>query len=531
MKWGENMKKCVLMMLLSLWILAAHAENTPEMAAQGFFVALTKGEYTQAADFCVDGEAVRQWNPPLFTKMFVYDMVQEISVSGVEETGDGALAMLCVTALDMENEEVAYETAAALMDRLATAAEYETDLEYAQVVQDHYRDFTAEYTVPVHVVQKNGAWLVDTEKTFALWRGDVPLCVRVASYGHITYDEATLKYVDEEGEVPPWQIWLRLESKNDEEGLGEFSLEGGACDQSLERHMAFDAFGFYGAYQRWHPYNGAYHAVLRMENLPETGVLHALRRFNLDAPTYVEEQVSIPFENVPYYSGVPENSVRFSMQRYTRITEEAEMKRWGGKVTYQLRTIGDWLDRYEIYGVWKWAEMTEEIRKLPVVNDQYALYMLQGVMEKAAGHFGVYDVAFASFGPEMVPTMLECNECPVNDMRYFGAESNVCDTAQASFAIPVLIPLQAGADAEETLRAMQLQATFSGELIDYIGEHDSATRLGPRTSLPVDLSGMQYWEGSVLDMPEPEETYHWVYWEEEESVEEVDFPEEEKGSG
>ncbi|MBR5231095.1 MAG: hypothetical protein IKW00_02470 [Clostridia bacterium] len=531
------MKKWAMILLLSVIYAFARAENTPDSAAQGFFAALTDGEYAQAADFCVNGEAVRRWNPPLFTRLFVYDMVQDISVSDVAVTDDTAMAVLCVTAMDLANEEVAYETTVAIMDRLATETDAATDLEYARITQENYRDFTTEYTVPVWLLRHNGVWLVDDDATFALWRGEAPLRVKVASYGHITYDEATLQYEAEDGKTPPWKIWLRLESEMDEEGLGEFWLEGGACDASLERHMDFYAIGYNAVYQRWHAHNGAYHAVLRVESLPETGELHALRRFNMDALTYVEERVTIPFENVPYFSGVPENSVQFSMQYYMRIMQEAEMNRWGGKKTYTLCTIGDWLDHFEPYGVWKWEGLTQEMRDLPIVNDQYALYMLHGVMQKAEGYFGVYDVLFKSQGQGIVPYKQECNMCPVNNMRYFGAESNYWDTAQAGFQLPVLISLTAGVDPDETLRAIQLEATFSGELIDYIGDHDSSTRLGPRTSMPVDTSTMQHWTGSVLNMPLHEESYHWVYSEPEEPEEDTEtiiewaFPEEEKGRG
>jgi len=527
-----TVKKFVYLLVLLCVCFCARAEDMPSGVALRFFSALTTGDYASAAALCVNGEGVRQWNPPLYTKLFMYDTVQEISVDSVQETENGALVTLAVTAMDMAGDEVLYETAVAVMDRLATVPEDEEELEYALITQENFRNVTAEYAVPVYLVQKDGAWLVDDAETFHLWRGEAPFRVEVVSYGDITYDAATLQYAAEEGKTPPWQIWLRLESEMDEEGLGEFMLENGACDQSLERHMDFYALGYNAAYQRWHAHDGAYHAVLRVESLPETGELHALRRFNLDALTYVEERVSIPFENVPYYSGVPDNSVCFSMQYYTRITEEG--RRWGRK---ELRTIGDWLDRFEPYGVWKWEDVTQEMRDLPIVNDQYALYMLHGVMQKAEGFFGVYDVSFKAQGKGIVPYKKECNMCPVNDMRYFGAESDYWETAQDGFQLPVLIPLKEEGEPDESLRNMQLWATFSGELIDYIGAHDSATRLGPRTSLPIDMSGIQYWEGSVLDMPLCEETYHWVYSEQEspeeetENIMEGDFPEEEKGRG
>lgn len=517
------MKKCWIILLLSMICICTRAENAPGSSAQGFFAALTAGEYAQSADFCVDGAAVRQWNPPLFTREIVYGTVQEISVSQVQETGDHALVTLAVTALNLQDEEVRYEATCGAMDFLATKAESEEDAEYLQMLKENFKDRTETYAVPVHMVRQDDVWRVDEKATFDLWRGDAPLRVKAVSYGRITYDEATLQYAAEDGKTPPWKIWLRLESETDEEGLGEFVLEGGACDASLERHMDFYAMGYNAVYQRWHAHDDAYHAVLRVESLPETGELHALRRFNLDALTYAEERVTIPFEDVPYFSGVPENSVQFSIQRYTRITEEG--RHWGKK---ELRTIGDWLDRFEPYGVWKWAGLTQEMRDLPIVNDQYALYMLHGAMRKAEGFFGVYDVSFKALGQGIVPYEQECSMCPVNNMRYFGAESSCCDTAQAGFQLPVLIPLVVGADPDETLRALQLEATFSGELIDYIGEHDSAMRLGPRTSIPVDTSDMQNWAGSVLDMPLDEEAYHWVYSETEETE---DFPEEEKGKG
>lgn len=503
------MKKYIWILLLCLCCISGSAENGAGDAAQGFFTALTKGEYAQAASYCADGEMVKKWKPPLVTKLFVYDMVQNIAVSQVQATDEEALVTLCVTGLDIQNEDVLWDIIGEVRDFLAMDVEYEESWDYLWEIQQRAKEFLTEYAVPVYVVRQNGVWVVDDAATFDLWRGDAPLTVRAVSYGYIMYDEATLAYADKEGEVPPWNIWLRLESEADEEGLGEFSLEDGSCAASLERHYDYHAIGYNLVFQRWKKNNGVYHAVLRMENLPEAGVLHALRRFNLDSPTYVEQQISIPFENVPYYSGVPEQAVVFSIQHYARISEEVQVQ--GYQKTKTLRTIGDWLAHYERHGVWKWAELTPEMCDLPISNEQYALYMLHGTVQKAEGCFGVYDVLFAAQGKGIVPLKRECGMCPVNEMRYYGAETNYWDTAQGSFQLPVLIPLQEGIDPDEMLRSLQITATFSGELIDYIGEHDTATRLGPRTSTPVDLGEMQRWEENPLYMPESKTEYYWEW--------------------
>ena len=510
-KWGSGMKKYIWILLLWLCCIEAGAENGAGDVAQGFFDALTKGEYVQAASYCADGEMVKRWNPPLITKLFVYDMVQDIAVSQVQATEDEALVTLCVTALDMQSEDVLRDIICEVRDFLAMDVECEESWDYLLEIQQWAKEFVTEYAVPVYAVRQNGVWVVDDAATFDLWRRDAPLTVRAVSYGYITYDEATLAYADAEGEVPPWNIWLRLESEADEEGLGEFSLENGSCAASLESHNDYRAIGYNPIFQRWKKYDGAYHAVLRVADLPQRGTLRALRRFNLMSLTYTEQLVVIDFENVPYDNGVPDGSVRFDVQYYARVSEED-----------QLLTIGDWLDHFNRWSAWQWRNVTEQMRALPVVNTEYALYVLHGTIQKDAGCFGVYDVLFASDGSGIVPYMEQCDMCTVNAMRYFGREGDWYDFAQMPFVLYVLVPLQEGVDPEKTLRSMQITATFSGELIDYVGAHDSATRLGPRTTVQIDLSRMQRWEGSVMEMPEIEESYHWKwnFDEDDESVEE-----------
>jgi len=526
-------KKRVWLLLILCLCGWAQAEASPEQVALQFFTSLTTGDYASAAALCMNGDSVQEWAPPVITRDIIYPSIRDLTVEQTEITGETARVLLSLSAVDLQNEEAAWAIAYDLpvWDHLSgEMPDADFTAEDLRDLQTFLQSFTARFSVPVCLNRQEGVWQVNEQATFALWAEDTPLNVRAVSYGRITYDAATLQYEDASDGLPPWKVWLRLESDSDAEELSDFSLENVLCSSTLERHHDFEAFGYQSVAQCWKAYGGAYHAVLRLEALPEEGALRAVRRQNLYTPLYVQRNVSIPFAAVPYDSGVPDGGVQFRVQHYTRIAEEAKLQGWK---TAQ-RTIGDWLDYFEPYVVWVWEDLPQEVRDLPIVNDRYALYMLRGTIEKAAGCFGVYDALFHAEGPGCIPLMNQCNMCAVNDIRYLGADSDWYDFAQRSFELPVLMPLQSGVDLDALLRAMQIEATFSGEMIDYIGEHDSATRLGPRTSTAIDLSGMQRWDGSVLDMPWGENSDYWNAFDdeqEEQTEDEEDFPEEEKGRG
>lgn len=531
------MKKIVCLLAVLCVCFCARAEESPESVALQFFKTLTAGDYASAASLCVDGDDVRAWNPPVITRDIVYPSVCDLTVTQNKVTGKTAQITLSAKAADIRNEEVEEQINLPVWDHLACEIDGEDEFYSSidlQELQEFLQEFTAYFSVPVCLTQQNDGWKVDEQATFALWAADTPLSVRAVSYGLITYDTATLKYEDTSQGLPPWKIWLRLESDEDVEELSEFSLENGLCSPTLEQHHDFYAFGYNSVAKCWKEYGGAYHAVLRLERLPAEGTLQAVRRQNIYTPLYVQRSVRIPFSNVPYDDGVPENGVRFAVKYYNRIAEEVPIQRW--KDTYMLRTMGDFLDDFDRFETWVWEDLPD-VRDLPVINEQYALYMLHGAIEKEEGCFGVYDVMLHTDSRVILPLFSQCSMCEVNSMRYFGADSGTADFAQMPFSLPVLIPLQEGVDPDVTLREMVIEAAFSGEMIDYLGAHDSATRLGPRSTVLVDLGGMQRWEGSVRDMPQSEHVRYWDVWQEEEDDEETfitidyELSEDEKGAG
>ena len=236
---------------------------------------------------------------------------------------------------------------------------------------------------------------------------------------------------------------------------------------------------------------------------------------NTWTPQYFEEELSISLKGVPYDSGFPESGVSFTADHFIRVKEANRMK-------YGIRTAGDTLGKLMVDEFDSdnpddsvFLNVPAGISDLPVLNSEYALYRLEGTMKKEQGDFGVYDVTFDLATPVhgvWVEAFEQCSsECgEIDGNNLMGAESTCLEKLQSSFDVMVLVRIDGRSEQElnTLLRSLKIAASFSCEEWDFSYEqHGTTTRIGPRSALAIDLSQMELWPGTVMDIPRAETIY------------------------
>ena len=535
--------------LLMIRFSASQADASAADAAIRFQKALAACDWAQAAEYCIDGSALLEWSPPAVTREIVYPSIKDVRLRDISAEDGETIVTLSLSAIDLSSEDfllLALEQfglkdlyqkesgAHPLRDPGAAV-----NRSFAQAPPEHRRTFS----VPYVLRQTGGEWRIDLSATLARWPGEPQPRITAVSYGEITNDAAQLQYYlndllyadaivwPEEMDwsvwlnqlapaqvfgalgVPERNIWLRLTADQPAENLVDFEWVGGACEPSLEIHYDYDTFSGYGCIaRRWAAYGDTCHAVL-MASLPHAigapldgHTLRCRRCLNILSPMYKEDHVEILLNGVPFQMLPPENGIHFTVDHFMRM-REGEYKLGLGDKT-QVTTLGQLL-RYEYEGDGYdsvWLDIPEEAADLPVTNDRYALYRLQGTAAKAAGDFGVYDVMFKSVaGGVWIEAYERCGMCEAIDgFDLPGGDSTLTDTLQAPFDVLVLLPINGRSEAEleNALRSLSLTATFSAEKIDFCYvQHGTTTRIGPRSSVKVDLSQMRRWEDGFCTLP------------------------------
>lgn len=535
-KWGVRIG--LFLCLLFVFVGTARGEDAPGNVALRFQEALKETDWALAASLCLDGEMLTTWSPPEHMRYAVYPSIEDVALKDVQRMDDCAVVTLSLTAFDLTQEEDFVNKTVGLENLYQPDTAEEIALRLHSMLQD--LEYTRrKFEIPYVLRPAEDTWKVDLASTLARWPYEPAPAVSAVSYGIMDYDSALLGYFVDEAvssgslkhpddvdgirwrasltadEVfdalgePVYNVWLRLTADAPAEELTDFSLAGGACRGAPERYFDY-TYPPKILVRHWVAANGGESAVL-LAALPLEGkedlrgyTLSCRRRLNNGLPFYREETLSLPLEGVPYEEAVPPDGVRFTLNRFLRLREGLYPDWWNQAVS--VETLGQLLaDEYDDGGYPVWLNLPEDIADLPLTNDRYALYRLQGTITKAPGDFGVYDVTFTSQTEGVFVEAFEyCGSCyAIDNFDLAGAQSGLRERLQIPIDLTVLLPIEGRSEAEleEALRSLRMTASFSGEEIDYCYEqHGTTTRIGPRSSVVVDLYALERWEGDFAGL-------------------------------
>ncbi len=536
-------------------------EYTPEDAAIYFMDTLKEGSWQYVANLCTDPDEFVKWTPPFVTKYLVFPSIDDIAVKQVKVIGDTAEVILSLSAADFGFiDEVGFTLADNFLWELCLADEYAAEdsvvdenwvwlINGSSDLMTQVRQHRKQNEIPFSLKNVQGKWLIDLAATKKL-RQMPSLEFAPLSYGRLSYDYAQKRYyaldalhekvisniLDMEWDnwmqsitaddlfaalgQPKWNVWLRLQAQGDAEGLYGFSASDSKV-QCAPGLVKYPVFGFTVQDRHWAVIGGQLRGVLEM-HVPEATEkplgdisIHCRRRMNLWTPLYYEEELSFSLDDVPYDSGCPKDGVSITVNHCMRV-EKAELDITNRKLKsdnmgsmMENAFYTDSPDDTVLFNAYK------EIGDLPLLNNEYALYRLEGTMRKEQGEFGVYDVTFDLATPvhgvwveAFEQCSSECGEIVGNNLM--GAESTCLEKLQSSFDVMVLVRIDGRSEQElnTLLRSLQIAATFSCEEWNFSYEqHGTTTRIGPRSTLPIDLSNMEYWPGTAEDLPRDDTIY------------------------
>ncbi len=531
-------------------------EIGPEEEAIYFMEALQEGGWQYAANYCTDPDEFEKWTPPFVTKYLVFPSVDDIQVKQALVSGDTAEVTLSLTAADFDAVgKDGYALGEDFLYSLCLSDEYATEnvlndenlmwlINGSGELMAQLKQHRKQYEIPFALKNVQGEWLIDLTATKELRQPDA-LAVAPLSYGTLSQDYAQRRYYVKDALYskalsypedipwgdwlqsitvdavfaalgqPVWNVWLRLQAQGDAEGLYGFSAgdSGAQCAPGL---VEYAEFGVSVRDRRWATIGGQACGVLEM-HIPGAGsgplgdiALQCRRRMNIWTPLYFEEGLIFSLSGVPYDSGYPAGGVSFEINRFLRFGEDNGMSKDD--------TLGQWMANelaHQDSAYYVFQDMPEGIGDLPVINSEYALYQLEGTVKKEQGDFGVYDVTFALQTPAdgvWVEAFEQCSsECDaIDSFDLMGAESTAREKLQGGFDLLVLVRMEGRPEQElaALLSSLKLSATFSCEEWNFCYEqHGTTRRIGPRTTLPVDLSNMEYWPGTLFDLPRAERIY------------------------
>jgi hypothetical protein len=548
---------CLLAALCCAVALQAGAvSDDPRESAVLFQEALVEGGWVRASRFCADPGILLNWSPPAVTKYIVFPSIKEIKAVAARIEGDMATVTLSMSAIDFDAvTEDGLTLRDELLSNLNLGDEYAAGDElYDEAMvwlihgsaewmtkADGYRK---RYEIPYILRRTGNEWYIDLAATLA-YRHPARVTVTPLSYGILTYDYAQRRYYAIDAVVdgllscpddldwgrclqrfsrdeifsalgtPAWNVWLRLKAEGDAEGLYDFSVDNAA--QCALLPVAYAEFGCWAYTRRWAAIQNEQRAALEMYipvnvGRPLEGYTVACRhRSSIWTPWYAEEVLSFSLDGTPYDTGYPAGSVTFTVDHFMRVNAVSR-QRYNETITAD--TLGvlmkDEFDK-EYMSESVFLNVPEGIADLPILNNEYALYRLEGTITKESGYFGVYDVTFGLETPVdgvWIEAYEQCPSCDVIDMfDLLGKESTLMETLQRSFDIQVLIRVDGRTDEEleMLIRTLKFAATFSAEEWDFsYEEHGTTTRIGPRSTLPLDMSGMTRWTGTLGDLPRAE---------------------------
>lgn len=545
---------CLMIALYCIAMPALADSSKPEETAVIFAEILAEGGFQHASRFVFEPDKFTSWIPPAVTQYIVFPSISDIQVKDVQVNGDTAIVTLSMSAI---NFDAATEMGGTLRDDLL----YSLNLSYEYATLDELyeenlvwliqgsTEFMQEalkhkklYEIPYVLKDTGEEWKIDLAATLDRWHA-VTATVSPVSYGTLTYDYAQRRYymwepfydglltctddadwdlwlhrltTDEifsARKTPVWNVWMRLTAKGDTDGLYGFTVDSdtASCETLPVSYPDYDTNV---ADRHWVTIHNEQRAVLEMYLPKENGkplsgyTVHCRQRSNIWTPMYYETELSFPLADVPYDPGCPKGGASFTVDHFMRVGSAVHKSIDRTIVTDTLGTLMENEYDYEYTDDSIFLNVPEEIADLPIVNREYALYRLEGTIAKESGDFGVYDVTFGLASPVdgvWVEAYEQCSSCDAIDgSNLMGKENIFHETLRRAFDVQVLVRIDGRTDdqLEVLLRALPITASFSAEEWDFCYEqHGTTTRIGPRTTLPVDTSVMARWTGTLEDLP------------------------------
>lgn len=346
-----------------------------------------------------------------------------------------------------------------------------------------------------------------------------PFDLRAVSWGQIGQDEATARYAQR---VAGANVWLRLDSAEhpaDLEDLSDFRVVAGraACapmpvplsvgDYALNDWLTV----------HFRPWQGESRGALPIALQPGEslqGVVIACTRTRADG---TQETITLPLAGVPMDPGMPDGAVSLSMQRYTPFERTVEQTAAFDHISDNPFTFGGLLE--DAFQAMPGAPA--DVLALPLDAPGYRLWVLEGVMIKAPGPFGAYDVTFALENPppgvwlaawqaddaygeldgfDMIAGGVILPDGLSRD--YADAQMWLKETTSGRIALLLLVQGREDADMDALLKTLAIRASFSAEKWNISYEQGGlTTAIGPRSAAMADMQPIMRGEGVLRDIP------------------------------
>ncbi len=356
-----------------------------------------------------------------------------------------------------------------------------------------------------------------------------PFDLRASSWGRLGRDHATTRYFldpsvgryQEEGAALP-NVWLRLdstESAEDLETLGNFRVVSGrASCAPLPVPLAvsgMDNWGTVHFLQKEGFRRGALEITLEEGELLGNVTLACDRQAGKGSA----ETLTLPLQDVPEDAGYPAGGTAFTLLRCTRFARSEEQMREFQPYAEAPDTLGAILEDL----AQPMPEAPAEVLSLPYDTPEYSFWLLEGLIEKQPGDFGVYDVTFSLERPPeglYIAAYQECGLCSeIDAFDMSGGEVYLIDpesegddhlvrigeTLEREFAILMLVNNRGRDDAqiEGLIRELNISAAFSVEKwnISY-EQHLVTSAIGPRSRERVRMVRLAMAPGLLSEIPD-----------------------------
>lgn len=352
---------------------------------------------------------------------------------------------------------------------------------------------------------------------------DRPFDLRAVSYGIVSEDYATLRYLKEmqgrwrDSQGRPPNRWLRLDSTEREVDLQNLSdfrvVKGKASCSPLPvpvLTLSKDTWGTGYFLSRFESRRAALDLYVEEGESMDNLVIACTRTYRSPDGREQKETLSLPLSGLALDQGAPQGAVRFSFDSlapFQRTKEQMDML-----ASYSILSTPYTLQGV-LVDVFQPIAAPQALLSLPYDAKEAGLYRLSGRFTRPPGAYGVYDLTFALKNPPpgvYLAPYQECGSCSeISAFDLFGDEvkilrSDLMDQPDAGKArgltmdqrmdILVLVDQRQRNQEEvwQLLKGLQVEVSFSAEKWDILYEqHMMTTAIGPRITEPVDMGNLK----------------------------------------
>lgn len=357
-----------------------------------------------------------------------------------------------------------------------------------------------------------------------------PFDLRAVSWGPTEPDEATARYWTTwsgglpkrwpSAQVPYPNVWLRLDSTEYRaylEELHHFRVVSGRAVSSGELISLALIDSQINDWISLHfvPMGETNRGALEIFMEPGESVENLVIAVDRVRSDNSRETITLPLAGVPLDRGIPDDGAVFAMRSYTSFSRTAELTH----ARDNPNTLGG-LVKDVFQGM---PEAPQEVLDLPLGTPGYRFYVLEGVITKRPGPFGVFDVVFTLDNPPPGVWLSAWQEDDayqdLDQFDMFGAnfilpdglavdyveeKQYLSERTQEDFALLLLVEEKGRDDAEmdRIIKGLSIHASFSAEKWNISYEQGGLTAaIGPRSTRQVAMDQLVRNEGELSELP------------------------------